>query len=149
MTGVNPHVNCELVLLSAGKKAGHTLTSTPPNCFATMPKGTKQAESTNKKTLAKQKEAAIQCTVELYKSGVGLSLESQPGYRMVCRTVEDELGKETGVKVKLCHNTVCARLNGVFGDPVTNASFAHQDFTNLSKHSRHKEEEEATSIAPN
>ena len=29
---------------------------------------------------------------------------------------------------------------------VTNASFAHQDFTNLSKRSRHKEEEEATSI---
>ena len=30
---------------------------------------------------------------------------------------------------------------------VTNASFAHQDFTNLSKHSRHKREEEATSIS--
>ena len=32
---------------------------------------------------------------------------------------------------------------------VTNASFAHQDFTNLSKHLRHKEEEEAASISPN
>ena len=30
--------------------------------------------------------------------------------------------------------------------PVTNASFAHQDFTNLSKRSRHKEEEGTTSI---
>ena len=30
---------------------------------------------------------------------------------------------------------------------VTNASFAHQDFTNLPKHSRHKRGEEATSIS--
>ena len=32
-------------------------------------------------------------------------------------------------------------------ESVTNAGFAHQDFTNLSKHLRHKEDEGATSIS--
>ena len=38
---------------------------------------------------------------------------------------------------------------GIFSCTVMNASFAHQNFTNLSKRSRHEEEEGATSISPN
>ena len=42
---------------------------------------------------------------------------------------------------------VFLQVPGLPSKYVTNASFAHQDFTNLSKHSRHKRGEEATSIS--
>jgi len=77
-----------------------------------MPKGNKQAEAANNKKLAEQKEAAVLRAVELYESLARLNPKKPPGYRTVCKMVEGELERETGAKIKLCHNTVRARSNG-------------------------------------
>ena len=78
-----------------------------------MAKANKQAEAANKKKSAEQKDAAIQRAVELYKTLANSSSKRPPGYRAVCKMVEDELERETGVKIVLCYNTVCARSNGM------------------------------------
>ncbi|KAF9642293.1 hypothetical protein BDM02DRAFT_3105839 [Thelephora ganbajun] len=79
-----------------------------------MPKGNKQAEAANKKKLVEQKEAAIQCAVELYQILAHSNPEKLVGYRTVCKMVEDEMEREVGVRIELCYNTICARLNGVY-----------------------------------
>ena len=94
----------------------YNLTSTPPKLFPIMPRGDKQVEAVNKK-LVEQKEAAIQHTVKLYESLAQLNLEKPLGYRMVCKMVEDELKRRTGVKIKLCHNTIHARTNSMQSHP--------------------------------
>jgi len=92
-----------------------------------MPKGNKQVEAANKKKSAKQKEAAIQRAVKLYESLAELNLEKPPGYRMVCKMAEDELERETGDKIKLCHITIRVRLNGEFNDQL--GTTEHSRFT--------------------
>ena len=79
-----------------------------------MPKGNSQAEALKRKS-ADQKEVAIQRAIELYESLARANPEKPPGYRTVCKMVEDELEGETGVKLKLCYNTVRARSNGTLG----------------------------------
>jgi hypothetical protein len=84
-----------------------------PNQFAVMTKVNRQAEAAKKKSSAKQKEAAVQRAVELYKTLASSGTAEKPlGYRTVCKMVEDELEKETGNRIALCYNTVCKRLNG-------------------------------------
>ena len=81
-----------------------------------MPKGNKHVDAANKQS-AEQKEEAVQRAIKLYESLAHLNPEKPPGYRTVCKMVEDELEQETGVKIKLCHNTVRARSNGMPGHP--------------------------------
>jgi len=80
-----------------------------------MPKENRQAEAANKKKSAERKEAAIQRAIKLYESLAHQNPEKPPGYRTVCKVVEDELERETGVKIGLCYITVRARLNGMLG----------------------------------
>jgi len=80
-----------------------------------MAKGNKQTKAADKKS-AEQKEVAVQHAVELYKTLAHSNLKKPPGYRTVCKMAEDELERETGVQVKLCYNTVRARLKGTSSD---------------------------------
>ena len=86
-----------------------------PNHLATMPKGNKWSEAADKKRSAEQKEATIQHVVKLYETLAHLGPEKPPGYRTVCKMVEEELEEETGVQIELCYGTVRARLKGTFG----------------------------------
>ena len=83
-----------------------------------MLKGGKQTEAAAKKLLAKQKEAAIQYAVELYKTLTNSNPGEPVGYRTACKMAEDELESRTGSRIKLCYNTVRARLNGMVNHPL-------------------------------
>ena len=82
-----------------------------------MPKGNKQVEAANKESV-EQKEAAVQRAVKLYESLARSNPEKPPGFRTVCKIVESELERETGVKIELCHSTVRARSNGTLREPL-------------------------------
>ena len=97
------------------------LATSPPrqsNSLSTMPKGNKQTEAAAKKMLATQKEAAIQHTVELYKTLAHSNPGKPVGYRTVCKMAEDELERRTGGGIQLCYGTVRARLNGTVNHPL-------------------------------
>ena len=88
-----------------------------------MAKVNKQAEAANKKS-AEQKDTAIQCAVELYKTLANSSLKKPPGYRAVCKMVEDELEREMGVKIVLCYNTIRVRLNGMLRNTLEKTEYS-------------------------
>ena len=76
-----------------------------------MTKKTKEAEVAQKVKAAK--EEAIQRAVKMYQDGLEGSESSRLGLRTVCGMAEKAVKRESGIEVKISHETVRARHNGM------------------------------------
>jgi hypothetical protein len=79
-----------------------------------MTKQTKEVEALQKAKAAK--EEGIQQAVKIYQGRLEEPEHSHLGLRTVCSMVERAIKGESGIEVKINHETVRARLNGMHKD---------------------------------
>ena len=72
---------------------------------------TKEARAVQK--IKATKEDGIQRAVEIYRDGLKGPESSRPGLRAACAIVEKAIKHESGIEVKINHETVRARFNGM------------------------------------
>jgi len=95
-----------------------------------MTKQTKEEKAARK--MKATKEEAIQRAVKMYQDGLDGPESSRLGLRAVCSIVEKAVKGESGIEVKINHETVRARFNGVCGYCKTPEQPIDPDFLNRS-----------------